>query len=65
MLVDTSSHISEIVEVRWDVLVNFLVVLARVVNTVAPRFILERQCFIMMLVGKMTLAAVVIRSWRG
>ena len=34
--VDTSSRISEIVEVHSDVLVDFLVVLARVVDAVAP-----------------------------
>ena len=36
VLVDTSSRISEIVEVCSDVLVDFLVVLVRVVDVVAP-----------------------------
>ena len=34
-LVDMSSRVSEIVEVRSDILVDFLVMLARVVNAVA------------------------------
>ena len=34
--VDTSSCISEIVDVRSEILVDFLVVLARVVDAVAP-----------------------------
>ena len=36
VLVNTSSHISEIVEACSDVLIDFLVVLARVVDAVAP-----------------------------
>ena len=36
MLVDTSSRVSKIVEVRSDVLVVLLVVLARVFEAVAP-----------------------------
>ena len=35
-LVDMLSRVSEIVDVRSDVLVDFLVVLARVVDSVAP-----------------------------
>ena len=35
-LVNTSSHISEVVEVHSDVLVDLLVVLARVFDAVAP-----------------------------
>ena len=35
-LVDTSSCVSEIVEVRSDVLVDLLVVLARMFDAVAP-----------------------------
>ena len=35
-LVDTSSRISEIVEVCSDISVDFMVVLVRVVDTVAP-----------------------------
>ena len=61
-LVDTSSCVSKIVEVRSDVLVDFLVVLARVVDAVHP---LERLSIIAVLVGEMTLAGAAIRSWRG
>ena len=41
-LVDMSSRVSEIVDVRSDVLVNFLIVLARVVDAVAPSSHVER-----------------------
>ena len=41
--VDTSSCISEIVEVHSDVLFNFLVVLAMVIGAMAPSSPLERQ----------------------
>ena len=64
-LVDTSSRISEIVEVCSDVLVDFLVMLARVVDAVAPGSPLERLSIIVVLVGEMTLARAVIRSWHG
>ena len=37
-LVDMMSRVSEIVDVRSDVLVDFLVVLARVVDAVAPSY---------------------------
>ena len=36
VLVDTSSHILEIIEVHSDVLVDLLVVLAKVLDTVVP-----------------------------
>ena len=64
-LVDTSSHISEIVKVCLDVLVDFLVVLARVVDAVAPGSPLERLSIIAVLVDKTTLAGAAIRSWRS
>ena len=64
-LVDTSSRVLEIVEVRSNVLVDFLVMLAMVVDAVAPSSPLERQCIITMLVGETTLAGAVIRSWHG
>ena len=64
-LVDPSSRTSEIVEVCSDVLIDFLVVLARVVNMVAPGSPLERLSIIAVLVGEMTLARAAIRSWRG
>ena len=64
-LVDTSSCVSEIVKVRSDVLVDFLVVLARVVDAVAPGSPLERLSINEVLVGETTLAGAAIRSWRG
>ena len=64
-LVDMTSRISEIVDVRSDVLVDFLVVLARVVDAVAPSSPLERLSIVVVLVGEMTLARAVIKSWRG
>jgi len=60
-LVDTSLRISEIVEVRSDVLVDLLVVLARVFDMVAPSSLLEGLSVIAVLVGEMTWAA--IGSW--
>ena len=62
-LVDTSSCVSEIVEVDSDVLVDLLVVLARVFNVVAPSSPVERLPIIAVLVGEATWAA--IRSWRS
>ena len=64
-LVDMTSHILEIVDVRSDVLVDFLVMLARVVDAVAPGSPLERLSIIVVLVDETTLAGAVIRSWRG
>ena len=64
-LVDTSSRILEIVKVCSDVPVDFLVVLARVVDAVAPGSPLDRLSIIVVLVGEMTLAGAAIRSWRG
>ena len=64
-LVDMSSHVSEIVEVCSDVLVDFLVELARVVDVIAPGSPLKRLSIITVLVGEMTLAGVAIRSWHG
>ena len=61
--VDTSSCILEIVEVHLDVLVDLLVVLARVFNVVAPSSPVERLPIIAVLVGEATWAA--IRSWRS
>ena len=63
--VDVSLCISEIVDVCSDVLVDFLVVLVRVVNVVAPSSPLERLSIIAVLVSEMTLAGAAIRSWRG
>lgn len=63
VLIDTSSRVSEIVEVDSDVLVDLLVVLARVFDVVAPSSPLEGLPIIMVLVGETTWAA--IRSRRG
>ena len=60
-LVDTSSRVSKIVEVDLDVLVDLLVVLARVFDAVAPSSPLEGLPIIAVLVGETTWAA--IRSW--
>jgi len=59
--VDTSSRVSEIVEVRSDVLVDLLAMLARVFDAVAPSSPLEGLPIIAVLVGETTWAA--IRSW--
>ena len=61
--VDTSSWISEIVEVHLDVLVDLLVVLAVVFIAVAPSSTLEGLPVIAVLVGEVTWA--VIESWCG
>ena len=58
VLVDTSSHVSEIVEVDSDVLVNLLVMLARVFDAVAPSSPLEGLPIVMVLVGEATWAAI-------
>ena len=60
-LVDASSRVSEIVEVRSDVLVDLLVVLAKVFDAVAPSSPLEGLSVIAVLVSAMTWA--VTRSW--
>ena len=57
-LIDTSSCVSKIVEVRSDVLVDLLVVLARVFNAVAPSSPLEGLSIVTVLVGEATLAAI-------
>ena len=62
-LIDTSSCVSEIIKVHSDVLVNLLVMLAKVFNTVAPSSPLEGLPVIAVLVGEATWAA--IGSWRG
>ena len=61
-LVDTSSRVSKIVEVRSDVLVNLLVMLAGVFNAVAPSSLLEGLSIVAVLVGETTLAGAAIRS---
>jgi hypothetical protein len=61
--VDTSSCISEIVEVHSDVLVDLLIVLAVMFDVVAPSSALEELPIITVLVSEATL--VVIGSCRG
>ena len=61
--VDMPTCISEIVEVHSDVLVDLLVVLAKVFEAVAPSSPLEGLSVVAVLVGETTWAA--IRSWRG
>ena len=61
--IDTSSCISEIVEVHPDVLVDLLVVLAVMFGAVAPSSALEGLPVIAVLVGEATWVA--IGSWRG
>jgi hypothetical protein len=61
--VDTSSCISEIVEVHSDVLVDLLIVLAVMFDAVAPSSALEELPIITVLVSEATL--VVIGSCRG
>ena len=63
VLVNMTLRVSEIVDVRSNILVNFLVVLGRVVDAVAPSSPLKRLSIIAVLVGKTTLARVAIRSW--
>ena len=57
-LVGTSSRVSEIVEVRSDVLVDLLVVLAKVFDAVAPSCPLEGLSIVTVLVGETTWAAI-------
>ena len=64
-LVDMTSRVSEIVDVRSDVLVDFLVVLARVVDAVPPSSPMEGLSIVMLLVGEMTSTRAAIRSWHG
>ena len=56
--IDTSSCISEIVEVHSDVLVDLLVVLAVMFDAVAPSSALEGFPIIAVLVGEATWAAI-------
>ena len=63
VLVDMMLRVSKIVEVCSDILVDLLVVLARVFDAVAPSSPLEGLPVVAVLVSKMTWTA--IRSWRG
>ena len=63
--INIASCVPEIVDVCSDILVDFLVVLARVVDAVPPSSPLEGLSAITVLVGKMAYAGAAIRSWRG
>ena len=63
--VDTTSCILEIADVHLDILVDVLVVLARVVLAVPSSSPLEGLSIITMLVGEMASAGAAIGSWRG
>ena len=63
--VDTSSCISEIVEVHSDVLVDLLVVLVVMFDAVAPSSTLEGLPIIAMLVGETALTGAAIGSRRS
>ena len=65
MPVDMTSCIPEIVDVRSDILVDFLVVLVRVVDAVPPSSPLEGLSIITLLIGEMASARAAIGSWRG
>ena len=56
--IDTSSCISEIVEVHLDILDDLLVVLAVMFNAVAPSSTLEGLPIVAVLVGEMSWAAI-------
>ena len=58
VFVDTSSCISEIVEVHLDILVDLLVMLAMMFGAVAPSSTLEGLPIVTVLVGEATLAAI-------
>ena len=57
-LVDTSSRVSEIVEVHSDVLVDLLVMLAVMFNAVVPCSTLEGLPIIAVLVSEATLVVI-------
>ena len=57
-LVDTSTCVSEIIEVHSDILVDLLVVLVKVFDAVAPSSPLEGLPIIVVLVDEATLAVI-------
>ena len=63
--IDVTSCIPEVVDVFLDILIDFLVVLARVVDMVPPSSPLEGLSIIAVLVGETTLAGAAIGSWRS
>ena len=60
--VDMTSHVSEIVYVRTDILVDFLVVLVRVVDVVPPSSPLEGLSINTLLVSETASAGAAIGS---
>ena len=62
---DMTSCILEIVDACSDVLVDFLVMLARVVDVVPPSSPLEGLSIIVMLIDKMASTGAAIGSWHG
>ena len=63
--IDMTSCIPKIVYVRSDILVDFLVMLARVVDTVPPSSPLEGSSVIPMMVGETVYAGTAIGSWHS
>ena len=61
--IDMSSCVLEIIEMHSDVLVDLLVMLAKVFDVIAPSSPLEGLSFVMVLVDETTWA--IIRSWCG
>ena len=61
--IDVTSCILEVVDVFLDILIDFLVVLARVVDMVPPGSSLEGLSIVTMLVGEMASAGAEIGSW--
>ena len=62
---DMTSRVPEIIDVLSDILVDFLVMLARVVDAVPPGSPMEGLSIVMLLVGEMASARTTIGSWRG
>ena len=62
--INMTSCILEIIDVRSDILVDFLVVLAREVDAVPPSSPLEGLSIITLLIGETTSAGAKIGSWR-
>ena len=61
--IDVTSCIPEVVDVFSDILIDFLVVLVRVVDMVPPSSPLEGLSIITMLVGEKASARAAIGSW--
>ena len=63
--IDVTLCIPEVVDVFSYILIDFLVVLARVVDMAPPSSPLEGLSIITMLVGETTSVGAAIRSWRS